>query len=238
MEFQFTIIVPVYNEIESLPRLFEYLQDYLKSASRKSCVLLVDDGSNDGSTSAIEKFCLDHDDFDCLLFDKNYGKGAALKAAFDYTKTPLLGYLDADLQTHPEDFELLFPYIQDYGLVTGWRKNRKDTLVKRISSKTGNAVRIFFTKDDIHDTGCPLKIMHTEYARKIPMFKGLQRFLPAMILLQEKKIKEIVINHYPRIEGHSKYNFKNRFLGPLVDCFAYVWMKKSYIDYSIKAKHE
>ncbi len=238
MEFQFTIIVPVYNEIESLPRLFEYLQDYLKSASRKSCVLLVDDGSNDGSTSAIEKFCLDHDDFDCLLFDKNYGKGAALKAAFDYTKTPLLGYLDADLQTHPEDFELLFPYIQDYGLVTGWRKNRKDTLVKRISSKTGNAVRIFFTKDDIHDTGCPLKIMHTEYARKIPMFKGLQRFLPAMILLQEKKIKEIVINHYPRIEGHSKYNFKNRFLGPLIDCFAYVWMKKSYIDYSIKAKHE
>jgi len=238
MEFQFTIIVPVYNEIESLPRLFEYLQDYLKSASRKSCVLLVDDGSNDGSTSAIEKFCLDHDDFDCLLFDKNYGKGAALKAAFDYTKTPLLGYLDADLQTHPEDFELLFPYIEDYGLVTGWRKNRKDTLVKRISSKTGNAVRIFFTKDDIHDTGCPLKIMHTEYARKIPMFKGLQRFLPAMILLQEKKIKEIVINHYPRIEGHSKYNFKNRFLGPLVDCFAYVWMKKSYIDYSIKAKHE
>ena len=237
MEFQFTIIVPVYNEIESLPRLFEYLQKYLKSASLRSCVLLVDDGSSDGSASAIEKFCLDHDDFNCLLFDKNYGKGAALKAAFDYTKTPLLGYLDADLQTHPEDFELLFPYIEDYGLVTGWRKNRKDTLVKRISSKTGNAVRIFFTKDNIHDTGCPLKIMHTSYAKKIPMFKGLQRFLPAMILLQQKEIKEVVINHYPRIEGQSKYNFKNRFLGPLLDCFAYVWIKKSYIDYSIKAKH-
>ncbi|PKD17125.1 dolichol-phosphate mannosyltransferase [Salegentibacter salinarum] len=238
MEFQFTIIVPVYNEIESLPRLFEYLQAYLKSASLKSCVLLVDDGSGDGSASAIEKFCIDHEDFNCLLFDKNYGKGAALKAAFDYTKTPLLGYLDADLQTHPEDFELLLPFINDFGLVTGWRKNRKDTLVKRISSKTGNAVRIFFTHDNIHDTGCPLKIMHTEYAKKIPMFKGLQRFLPAMILLQQKEIKEVVINHYPRIEGKSKYNFKNRFLGPLIDCFAYVWIKKSYIDYSIKAKHE
>ena len=237
MEFQFTIIVPVYNEIESLPRLFEYLQKYLKFASLRSCVLLVDDGSSDGSASVIEKFCLDHDDFNCLLFDKNYGKGAALKAAFDYTKTPLLGYLDADLQTHPEDFELLFPYIEDYGLVTGWRKNRKDTFVKRISSKTGNAVRIFFTKDNIHDTGCPLKIMHTAYAKKIPMFKGLQRFLPAMILLQQKEIKEVVINHYPRIEGQSKYNFKNRFLGPLLDCFAYVWIKKSYIDYSLKAKH-
>ena len=79
MEFQFTIIVPVYNEIESLPRLFEYLQKYLKFASLRSCVLLVDDGSSDGSASAIEKFCLDHDDFNCLLFDKNYGKGAALK---------------------------------------------------------------------------------------------------------------------------------------------------------------
>jgi glycosyltransferase involved in cell wall biosynthesis len=238
MEFQFTIIVPVYNEIESLPRLFEYLQKYLQKASLKSCVLLVDDGSSDGSSSEIEKFCLEHEDFSCLLFDRNYGKGAALKAAFDHTKTPLLGYLDADLQTHPEDFELLLPFIKDFGLVTGWRKNRKDTLVKRISSKTGNAVRIFFTRDNIHDTGCPLKIMHSEYAKKIPMFKGLQRFLPAMILLQQKEIKEVVISHYPRIEGSSKYNFKNRFLGPLLDCFAYVWIKKSYIDYSIKAKHE
>ena len=237
MEFQFTIIVPVYNEKESLPRLFEYLQKYLKSASLKSCVLLVDDGSSDGSASCIEKFCLENKDFSCLLFDKNYGKGAALKAAFENTKTRLLGYLDADLQTHPEDFELLLPYIEGYGLVTGWRKNRKDTLIKRFSSKTGNAVRIFFTKDNIHDTGCPLKIMHTTYAKKIPMFRGLQRFLPAMILLQGKEIKEVVINHYPRMEGYSKYNFNNRFLGPLVDCFAYVWIKKSYIDYRIKAKH-
>lgn len=237
MEYKFTIIVPVYNEIESLPRLFEYLGDYLKKASKKSCVLLVDDGSNDGSANAIEKFCLENPDFKCLIFDKNYGKGAALKAAFDYTETPLLGYLDADLQTHPEDFELLFPYIQEFGLVTGWRKNRKDTLVKRISSKTGNAVRIFFTKDNIHDTGCPLKILYTEDAKKIPLFKGLQRFLPAMILLQDKPIKEVVINHYPREAGTSKYNFKNRFLGPLVDCFAYVWIKKSYIDYNLKAKH-
>ena len=148
MEFQFTIIVPVYNEKESLPRLFEYLQNYLKSASLKSCVLLVDDGSSDGSASFIEEFCLKHQAFSCLLFDENYGKGAALKAAFDNTKTDLLGYLDADLQTHPEDFELLLPYIKNYGLVTGWRKNRKDTLVKRFSSKTGNAVRIFFTKDN------------------------------------------------------------------------------------------
>lgn len=237
MEYKFTIIVPIFNEIESLPRLFEYLGDYLKKASKKSCVLLVDDGSNDGSAAAIEKFCLDKPDFKCLIFDKNYGKGAALKAAFDHTETPLLGYLDADLQTHPEDFELLFPYIQEFGLVTGWRKNRKDTLVKRISSKTGNAVRIFFTKDNIHDTGCPLKILYTQDAKKIPLFKGLQRFLPAMILLQDKPIKEVVINHYPRESGTSKYNFKNRFLGPLVDCFAYVWIKKSYIDYNLKVKH-
>lgn len=238
MEFQFTIIVPVYNEVESLPRLFQYLKDYREGASLKTCVLVVDDGSHDGSSSIIEKFCLENEGFNCLLFDKNYGKGAALKAAFTHTKTPLLGYLDADLQTHPEDFELLLPFINDFGLVTGWRKNRKDTLIKRISSKTGNAVRIFFTHDNIHDTGCPLKIMHTEYAQKIPLFKGLQRFLPAMILLQQKKIKEVVISHYPRIEGHSKYSFKNRFLGPLVDCFAYVWIKKSYIDYRIKAKNE
>lgn len=85
-----------------------------------------------------------------------------------------------------------------------------------------------FTNDQMHDTGCPLKVMKTSYAKKIPMFKGLQRFLPAMILLQNGIITEVEIPHYPRLAGVSKYSFKNRFMGPLLDCFAYVWMKILY----------
>ncbi len=238
MNYEFTIIVPVFNEEECLPDLFIKLRDYLDKSSKRSKVLLVDDGSSDSSASLIRDFCKNNPHFFYLIFERNFGKGAALKAAFDHTDTDLLGYLDADLQTHPEDFEKLLAFASEYELVTGWRKERRDTLVKRISSKVGNAVRNFFTKDFMHDTGCPLKIIKTSYARQIPMFKGLQRFLPAMILLQDGKIKEVEIPHYPRLAGESKYSFKNRFMGPLLDCFAYVWMRKSYINYKVAEKDE
>lgn len=238
MNYEFTIIVPVYNEEECLPQLFEQLHTYLPKASMKTRVLMVDDGSSDSSAKMILDFCRKTEDFNCLIFERNFGKGAALKAAFDHTRTPFLGYLDADLQTYPEDFERLLPFFGEYDLVTGWRRDRKDTLVKRLSSKIGNGVRNFFTKDYMHDTGCPLKVLKTSYAREIPMFKGLQRFLPAMVLLQHGKIKEVEIPHYPRLAGESKYNFKNRFMGPLLDCFAYVWMRKSYINYKVAQKDE
>lgn len=238
MNYDFTIIVPVYNEQECLPQLFVELKEYLGEASLRSMVLFVDDGSSDDSAKMITEFCDNNEDFKYLLFEKNFGKGAALKAAFDHTKTPLLGYLDADLQTYPVDFERLLPFIGEYDLVTGWRRERKDSLVKKISSKVGNGVRNMFTKDYMHDTGCPLKVLKTSYAKKIPMFKGLQRFLPAMVLLQNGKIKEVEIPHYPRLAGKSKYNFKNRFMGPLIDCFAYVWMRKSYINYKVARKNE
>lgn len=238
MTYEFTIIVPVYNEEECLPELFVQLKDYISKASKKSTVLLVDDGSSDGSASMIRDYCTKNEHFQYLIFEKNFGKGAALTAAFDHTTTPLLGYLDADLQTYPEDFERLLPLIGEYDLVTGWRRDRKDTLVKRLSSRIGNGVRIMFTRDHMHDTGCPLKIMKTSFAKQIPMFKGLQRFLPAMVLLQDGKITEVEIPHYPRLAGKSKYNFKNRFMGPLLDCFAYVWMRKSYINYKVQEKHE
>lgn len=238
MMYDFTIIVPVFNEEECLLQLFTQLKEYLPKASKKAKVLLVDDGSSDTSPQMIKDFCSSNQHFGYLIFERNFGKGAALKAAFDHIDTPLLGYLDADLQTYPEDFEKLLPYLDEYDLVTGWRKERKDTIVKRISSKVGNGVRNLFTRDFMHDTGCPLKVMKTEYAVNMPMFKGLQRFLPAMVLLQHGKIKEVEIPHYPRLAGKSKYNFRNRFMGPLIDCFAYVWMKKSYINYKVAEKNE
>ncbi|MCM4160762.1 glycosyltransferase family 2 protein [Antarcticibacterium flavum] len=237
MKYEFTIIIPVYNESESLKRLEEMLLEYLKKASKKTCVILVDDGSTDGSTEMIREISDRNQDIYRILFQENAGKGAALKAGFEATTSPLLGYMDADLQTHPEDFERLLVFANDYELVTGWRQVREDTGVKKISSLVGNKVRGLFINDGIHDTGCPLKVIHTQNAKQIPMFTGLQRFIPAMILLQKGRIKEVPVPHYPRSAGVSKYSFKNRFLGPLFDCFGYVWMKKTYINYHIKEKN-
>ncbi|UJH92571.1 glycosyltransferase family 2 protein [Antarcticibacterium sp. 1MA-6-2] len=237
MKYDFTIIIPVYNESESLERLEQKLKEYLQRASRKTCIILVDDGSTDGSTEIIREITSRNSDFYRIVFKENAGKGAALKAGFEATTSPLLGYMDADLQTHPEDFERLLPFSQEYELVIYWRQVREDTGVKKLSSKVGNAVRNLFINDDIHDSGCPLKVIHTKNAQQIPMLTSLQRFIPAMILLQKGRIKEVPIPHYPRRAGVSKYSFKNRLLGPLFDCFGYVWMKKTYINYEIKEKN-
>ncbi|MFD0762582.1 glycosyltransferase family 2 protein [Lutibacter aestuarii] len=236
MSYQFTIVVPVYNEEDNLKRVEEELSKYIKIAIKKTKVLFVNDGSKDKSQELIEAICTNNHDFEFIQFEKNCGLSAAITAGFKNTDTELVGYIDSDLQTAPEDFNLLLKEIGNYDLVTGVRANRKDSFVKNMSSTIANGIRRTFTHDGMDDTGCPLKVIKTSYAKNIPMFKGLHRFLPAMILLQNGKIKQIPVQHFPRIAGEAKYGLWNRLLGPLMDCFAYVWMKKKYINYSIAKK--
>jgi glycosyltransferase involved in cell wall biosynthesis len=235
--FDLSIIVPVYNEEANLKRLEEKLMAYINSTSVKTKVLLVDDGSTDQSPSLIKNICKGTEYFEYISFKNNCGLSAAIKAGFDHVDTPLVGYIDADLQTNPEDFELLLEHIADHDLVLGNRNhNRKDRALKNLSSKIANSIRKAFTHDNVDDTGCPLKIIKSSVAKKIPMFKGLHRFLPAMVLLQEGKVKQVDIKNYPRLAGKSKFGLRNRLIGPLLDCFAYLWMKKKYINYQIKDK--
>ncbi len=236
MMYEFTIIVPVFNEEDNLKRVEQELTNYIKIATKKTKILFVNDGSKDKSQQLIEEICANNSDFSFINFEKNCGLSAAIAAGFKHTETELVGYIDSDLQTAPEDFNLLLAEIENFDLVTGVRANRKDSFVKNMSSTIANGIRRAFTHDGMDDTGCPLKVIKTAYAKNIPMFKGLHRFLPAMILLQNGSIKQIPVQHFPRIAGVAKYGLWNRLLGPLVDCFAYVWMKKKYINYKIANK--
>jgi glycosyltransferase involved in cell wall biosynthesis len=234
---QLTIIVPIFNEEENIERLKESLSHYFQKASVPVKALFVDDGSTDGSLDKIKSICENSHCFDYISFTQNQGLSAAIKAGFDHVDSSLTGYIDADLQTDPDDFELLLEHIGDYDLVTGNRNHgRKDSFTKNMSSKIANGIRRTFTHDGMEDTGCPLKIIKTEYAKRIPMFKGLHRFLPAMIMLQNGKVKQVDIQNYPRLAGQSKFGLWNRLLGPLLDCFVYLWMKKKYINYEIEEK--
>lgn len=233
MEYRLTVVVPVYNEEENLPRVEKEFVTYFETASAKSKVLFVNDGSKDKSQVIIEDICARNEAFEYISFSENYGLSAAIKAGFDHVDTELVGYIDSDLQTAPEDFNILITEIGDYDLVTGVRSDRKDSFVKNMSSTIANGIRRAFTHDGMDDTGCPLKIIKTEYAQRIPMFKGLHRFLPAMILLQKGKVKQVSVRHFPRIAGEAKFGLWNRLLGPLMDCFAYLWMKKKYINYNV-----
>ena len=236
MSYKLTIIVPVYNEEDNLERVEKELLDYSKIATVPTCVLFVNDGSKDKSQELIEAICSRNSIFNFISFKENRGLSAAIKAGFDYTETELVGYIDSDLQTAPEDFNLLLEHIGEYELVTGVRANRKDSFVKNMSSKIANGIRRAFTHDGMDDTGCPLKIIKTDYAKRIPMFKGLHRFLPAMIMLQNGKVTQIPVRHFPRIAGQAKFGLWNRLLGPLSDCFAYLWMKRKYINYEVAKK--
>lgn len=234
--YEFTIIVPVYNEEENLERVEKELLAYTEIASKKTAILFVNDGSKDNSQTLIEAICIRNDVFHFITFKENRGLSAAIKAGFDTVESPLVGYIDSDLQTDPEDFNLLLQHIGQYDLVTGVRADRKDKFVKNMSSKIANGIRRAFTSDGMDDTGCPLKVIKTDYAKRIPMFKGLHRFLPAMILLQNGKVVQIPVKHFPRMAGTAKFGVWNRLFGPLMDCFAYLWMKKKYINYEIKSK--
>jgi len=234
--YQFTIIVPLYNEEANLERVEKELLAYIGIASKKTKVLFVNDGSTDRSQVLVEAICDRQEHFTFISFKENKGLSAAIKAGFDTVDTPLLGYIDSDLQTSPTDFNLLLEHIGPYDLVTGVRADRKDKFIKNLSSKIANGIRRAFTHDGMDDTGCPLKVIKTDYAKRIPMFKGLHRFLPAMILLQQGKVLQVPVKHFPRVAGTAKFGVWNRLLGPLMDCFAYLWMKKKYINYHIKSK--
>ncbi|WBU89472.1 glycosyltransferase family 2 protein [Cellulophaga omnivescoria] len=236
MMYEFTIVVPIYNEENSIARLGKELNNYLKVALKKTVVLFVNDGSTDNSQALLEQICCNNPLFSFLQFDKNYGLTAAIKAGFDAAETELIGYIDADLQTSPLDFNLLLKYTTEYDLVTGIRIQRRDTFFKKLSSNLANKIRRAFTKDGVEDTGCPLKVIKATYAKKIPLFNGLHRFLPAMVLLQNGKIKQVPVQHSSRIEGKSKFGFWNRSIGPLTDCFAYLWMKHKYLNYKVVKK--
>ncbi len=232
-DYGMTIIVPVYNEEDNLDRVEKEFSAFLPKAKVKSCVLLVNDGSRDSSLEKIKAICNRHDDFFYISSAENHGLSTAMKAGIDTAESRLVGYIDSDLQTLPEDFNLLLEFADDYQLVSGIRAKRKDSWFKRRQSKIANGFRRHMTGDTATDTGCPLKVMWTSYAQRLPFFDGMHRFLPALMMLEEGRFKEIPVRHFPRTAGVSKYHLWNRLKGPFLDCFAYRWMKKRYIRYTV-----
>lgn len=231
--YELTIIVPVYNEEDNMPQLEQALSAYLPQALVSACVLFVNDGSKDSSLDRIKEICARQKDFYYISSSENHGLSAAMKAGFDNIESRLAGYIDGDLQTNPEDFNLLLPYTKEYEMVTGIRANRKDSWGKRMQSKIANGFRRSMTGDTATDTGCPLKILHTAVARRLPFFTGMHRFLAALVSLEGGRMKELPVRHYPRTKGVSKYHLSNRLVKPFEDCFAFRWMRSRYIRYTI-----
>jgi glycosyltransferase involved in cell wall biosynthesis len=228
-----TIIVPIFNEEESLSSFFNEMDKFLKVSPVTTRILCVNDGSTDSSLQIIAVKCEADNSYSLINLDRNYGLSSAVKAGLDHCTTSLVGYIDADLQTNPSDFLKYFEWFPQYDMVNGIRAKRQDSLVKRISSRLGNGYRRLMINDGIKDTCCPLKIMKTEFAQKIPFFHGMHRFIPALIQLEGGQVKQLPISHYPRYAGTSKYHLWNRLVGPFFDTLAFRWIRSRYIRYGV-----
>jgi glycosyltransferase involved in cell wall biosynthesis len=229
-----TVIVPVFNEEDCLIPFCTSMEVFLAQCPLPVQVLFVNDGSTDNSLSLIKEHCRRNTAYRFISLDRNYGLSTALKAGIDQASSTYVGYLDSDLQTSPLDFLLFFPFLPAYQMVNGIRQKRKDSFIKKMSSKIANAFRQGMIHDGITDTCCPLKIIETTYAKQVPFFQGMHRFLPALIQLQGGRVKQIPVQHFERYAGYAKYHLWNRLWGPLYDTFAFRWMRKRYIRYQIR----
>ena len=229
-----TVLVPVYDEEESLPQFVGEMNKFLAQTPVETTVLFVNDGSRDGSRALLRAICAQDVRYQFISLRENRGLSTALKAGIDHARTTLVGYIDSDIQTTPLDFLTFFEFFPAFDMVNGIRAKRQDTLVKKLSSKVANAVRRTLINDGIQDTGCPLKILKIEYARRLPLFHGMHRFLGALVQLQGGRVRQLPVRHFPRYAGTAKYTLWNRAWKPLVDTFGFRWIRSRWKNYDLE----
>jgi len=228
-----SVVIPVFNEEENLRPLTAELAEVLKSLNKAWEIIFVDDGSTDGSKSALSEFRGSYSDIKVITFKRNYGQTAAFDAGFKAARGEIIITMDADLQNDPLDIPRLLEKIGEYDAVCGWRHRRNDSFIKLISSRVANFVRNKLSDEKIIDVGCSLKAFKSDYVKKLNLYNGLHRFFPTLIKMEGGRVIEVKVNHRPRMYGASKYNIRNRMVRSFMDLLAVRWMKKRKLNYEI-----
>lgn len=229
----YSVVVPIFNEAGNLVQLFSEIDAVMARIGAAWELVCVDDGSTDNGLALIKEHAARHPHVRYLHFKRNVGQSAALSAGFQAACGEYIITLDSDLQNDPADIPQLLSYLEQYDMVTGWRVQRNDNLVKRFSSWFANGVRNYFSQETIKDTGCGLKIMRATYLKRIKMFKGMHRFLPTLMKMEGARVIEVPVSHRPRTAGVTKYGTWERAFGGLRDLLAVRWMKDRFIRYEI-----
>jgi glycosyltransferase involved in cell wall biosynthesis len=227
---EISIVIPVYNEEENLPILAAEIHGAMRPLGRPYEVIYVDDGSTDGSPGVLLELAREDPATRVVRQRRNAGQTAALDAGFRFARGGIVVTLDADLQNDPADIPRLLAAMEGYDVVSGVRARRRDTWVRKASSRIANRVRNRLTHDDVTDVGCTLRACRAEFLRGIPVFTGMHRFLPTLLAMAGARKTEIPVNHRPRLHGQPKYNISNRLWRALADLFAVRWMQKRWID--------
>ena len=220
-----SVIIPVFNEIGSLPELMDQLRKILH-IYKKWEILFVDDGSTDGSTEFLNDLSRKDENVTLIQFHRNYGKSAALAEGFKRAKGEYLITMDADLQDDPAEIPNLMKKLEEgFDLVSGWKKERKDPISKRFPSKIFNYVTRIMTGVKIHDFNCGLKIYRKAVIKTLDLYGGRHRYIPALAGHNKFRISEIQVNHRPRVHGVTKYGGSRLFHG-FFDLISIIFMNR------------
>ncbi|MDZ8024339.1 MAG: glycosyltransferase family 2 protein [Nostoc sp. DedQUE11] len=222
-----SVVVPIHNEVESLPLLLEAIASTLSSSQISYEIICVDDGSTDGSGEFLKQEAQTRSDLKAVILRRNYGQTAAMAAGFHYALGKAIVSLDADLQNDPADIPMLLAKLDEgYDLVSGWREKRQDGAVNRLlPSKIANWLIRSTTSVNIHDYGCSLKAYRAELLADMNLYGELHRFLPALAYIEGARITEMPVRHHARRFGHSKYGIWRTFR-VLMDLLTILFMKK------------
>ncbi len=230
-EIKISVVIPIYNESENLPDLFEKLNAVLPENDASWEVLLVDDGSRDNSAELISQQAAEDSRYIAIRFLRNYGQTAAMQAGFDAARGDVIVPMDADLQNDPADIPRLLEKLDEgYDVVSGWRKNRKDKAIKRVFlSRVANKIISQISGVTLHDYGCSLKAYRRVAINDVRLYGEMHRFIPIYASWNGGKVTEIVVEHYPRTKGTSNYGMERIFkvvLDLIVVKFLYHYSQK------------
>lgn len=222
-----SVVIAVYNEIENIEQLINEVNQALANAVKDYEIIVVDDGSTDGSRQYLTELVNKHPQLRLVKHAKNYGQSVAVVSGVRAARYDWVATLDGDGQNDPADLPKLFAAVKQVSqpvLVAGIRVKRNDSWIKRLSSKIANKIRDSLLKDDCPDSGCGIKLFPRAVFLQLPHFNHLHRFLPALFKRVEGIIINVPVNHRPRLRGQSKYGTMNRLWIGIVDMLGVMWL--------------
>jgi len=228
-----SVVIPAYNERESIPICVAAVKASMSTMGRLYEILVVDDGSTDDTALALAELTQCVPQLIPLRLRDHGGQTAALVAGFRAARGRIIVTLDADLQNDPADIPKLVELTQQWDVVCGYRAERHDSLVRRLSSRIANSVRNRLTGDDIRDVGCSMRAFRTECVRGLRLYSGMHRFLPTLFKWDGWSVTQVPVAHNPRRWGRTKYGIRNRLFRALRDLMAVRWMKSRWIGLKI-----
>jgi dolichol-phosphate mannosyltransferase len=235
-EMHLSVVAPAHNEMDNLPRLLEEIATALAKCEHPWEVIITDDASTDGTPGVLRDLQKKYPQLRVLSMQQRSGQTAAVDAGLRRARGMFIATLDADLQNDPADIPRLLGMLQSQScdFVNGWLADRRDPWLRLVSTRVANGVRNWLTHEQIHDSGCGLKVFRRQCIDRLKLFNGMHRFLPTLVKMEGFRVIEVPVNHRPRTAGKAKYGVFNRLFKALRDALAVRWMQQRTVRYECR----